>query len=361
MKRMIKYPSINQYRNLVKDITDHACYIGKDDDGNAIFDYLKPKPTLVFEITEKIHGTNAGVCYSIPDGMWCQSRENIITVEKDNSGFAFFCEQRKDVIIDMITDLANDYDIDLNQNIITIYGEFAGGNIQKNSALSNCEKAFIIFRYFKVSPIEPNENISAKWYESTVAGGQRIYTIASPQHSIYNVKDYFYKNIEIDFNHPERYINELVKLVEEIEDKSPLGMSFGQESNIGEGVVISYLTEDRSLIQAKIKGDKHSNSKVKTLKVVDTEKMDNIDKCVEEIVHNWRFVQALTAVFGVDYEQTIDRKRIGEVIKWVATDTIKEESDIISSYGFEPKDVLGKVSQKTKEYFFSVEQLQSTK
>ena len=60
-------------------------------------------------------------------------------------------------------------------------------------------------------------------------------------------------------------------------------------------------------------------------------------------------------VFGVDYEKTIDRKNLSSYIKWVTTDTLKEESSIISDYGFEPKDVMGKVSQKAKEYFFAVE------
>ena len=31
------------------------------------------------------------------------------------------------------------------------------------------------------------------------------------------------------------------------------------------------------------------------------------------------------------------------------------KSDIIAEFGFEPKDVMGKVSQKAKEYFFAVE------
>ena len=31
------------------------------------------------------------------------------------------------------------------------------------------------------------------------------------------------------------------------------------------------------------------------------------------------------------------------------------KSDIIAEFGFEPKEVMGKVSQKAKEYFFAVE------
>lgn len=359
MKRMIKYSSIEQFRNVVKTIQERACYIGKDEDGKPIFDYLKPKPKVTFTASEKIHGTNAGVCYSIPDGIWAQSRENIITVEKDNAGFAFFVSQNEEAIINLIKRLADEHNIDLNTNIISLYGEWAGGNIQKNSALSGCEKQFVIFQAFKVSPLEPSEDEKAVWFETceVIRPGNSIYVnwIDSTENRIFNIMNFDTYTFEIDFNEPEKYINQIIELVDKIEEASPVGRTFGFESNIGEGVVCSYLTEDNSLIQFKVKGEKHSNSKVKTLNPVNTEKLNKIDECVSKICHNWRFEQGLTEVFGSDYENNLDRKRIGEYLKWIGSDTLKEELDIISEYGFEPKDVMGKVSQKAKEYFFAVE------
>ena len=315
-----------------------------------------------------VHNSNAGVCYSEPDGIWCQSRENVITPEKDNMGFAWFIEQNKETVISIIKELAKENNIDLNTHIISLYGEYAGGNIQKNSALTNSEKCFIIFEHFKVSPIEPQEdsdNEKAKWFKTISYSDfgvpqPDIEWAESPKNKIYNIMNFDTWSFTIDFNQPERSQNNLIKLVEEIiEPASPLGKKFGHESNIGEGVVISHLTEDGSLIQAKVKGEAHAkgSGKVKTLNPVDIEKLDKIDKCVEEICHEWRFAQGLREVFGVEYEDNIDRKRIGEVIKWVNSDTLKEESSIISEYGFEPKEILPKVSQKTKEYFFAVEQL----
>lgn len=53
---MVRYPSIEQYRGVVKLVTERACYVGKDEDGKAIFDFLKPKPKLTFTASEKIHG-----------------------------------------------------------------------------------------------------------------------------------------------------------------------------------------------------------------------------------------------------------------------------------------------------------------
>lgn len=306
-----------------------------------------------------VHNSNAGVCYSEPDSIWYQSRENIITVEKDNMGFAWFCEQNKETLISIIKELAKENNIDLNKYIISLYGEFCGANIQKGVAITGLDKMFVIFEHFKVSPIEPSEDDKAVWYKTITYSDfgvpyPVIEWVESPGNKIYNIMNFPTKTISIDFNNPERAQNELLEIMQEVENECPVGKAFGV-SGTGEGVVISYLTEDGSLIQAKVKGEKHSNSKVKTLKPVDTEKLDKIDKCIEKICHTWRFKQALREIFGPDYEKTLDRKRIGEYLKWVGQDTLKEELDVIADYGFEPKDVMGKVSQKAKEYFFAVE------
>lgn len=358
MKRLIKYSSIEQFRTVLKNINDRSAYIGKDEDGNPMFDYLRPKPTVTFTCSTKLHGTNAGVCYSIPDGIWAQSRENIITPEKDNAGFAFFVEQNKDKLIEIIKTLSKEHNIDLNKNIISLYGEWCGKGIQKGVGISELEKRFVIFQTFKVSPLETSEDEKAIWFETCeiIRPGNAIYVnwVGSEENKIFNIMNFKNWTFEIDFNQPEKKINEFLELVESIENECPVAKQFGI-SGIGEGFVATHLTADGALIQCKFKGEKHSNSKVKTTTPVDLEKLNAIDKCIEEICHSWRFEQALVAIFGTDYEINLDRKRIGEVIKWVTSDTIKEELDIISKYGFEPKDVMGKVSQKTKEYFFAIE------
>jgi len=97
MKKMIKFPSIEQFRTIVATILRQYTFDGLDDNGDAIYDNTKPKPTLTFKGTVKLHGTNAAVSYNTTGGLWAQSRENIITVEKDNAGFAFFVESNKDM------------------------------------------------------------------------------------------------------------------------------------------------------------------------------------------------------------------------------------------------------------------------
>ena len=356
--KMIKFPSIDQFRTVVKNVQDHASYVGKDEDGNPIFDYLKPKPTLRFYGTVKLHGTNAALCYNAIDGFWVQSRENIITPEKDNMGCAFFCEQNKLAWMKIITELSQEYDIDLSKSTISIYFEWVGKGIQKGVGISEIEKSAFIFYRFKVSPIEPDrasEDERAIWLPTCTEGGQRIFNVSESSARIYNVCNFKTYSIEIDFNDPARSQNILNDLTLEVEEECPISKAFGI-SGIGEGIVWEAIWNNCKYT-FKVKGEKHSNSKVKTLKVVDTEKLDKIDKCVEEICHTWRFEQALREVFGPDYEQAIDRKRMSEYLKWISLDTLKEESDIIVSYGFEPKDVMGKVQGKAKEYFYQVESL----
>ena len=95
MKKHISFPSIEQFRNIVADINRTYNFVGLDENGEAIYDPARPKPVLTFKGTVKLHGTNAGVSFNMLEGMWAQSRENIITPEKDNAGFAFFVETNR--------------------------------------------------------------------------------------------------------------------------------------------------------------------------------------------------------------------------------------------------------------------------
>ena len=97
---MVKFPSIEQFRTVVTNINRHYNFVGLDENGEAIYDHTLPKPVLTFKGTVKLHGTNAGVSFKYgysqeESEFWAQSRENIITPEKDNAGFAFFVESKK--------------------------------------------------------------------------------------------------------------------------------------------------------------------------------------------------------------------------------------------------------------------------
>src|ERR1044072_4822402 len=96
-KKHISFPSIEQFRTIIANINRHHNVVWLDEQGEAIYDTTKPKPVLTFTGTVKLHGTNFGVVYNEIDGIWAQSRENIITPEKDNAGSAFFVQVNKAV------------------------------------------------------------------------------------------------------------------------------------------------------------------------------------------------------------------------------------------------------------------------
>ena len=342
---MIKFPSIDQFRTVVSNINRQYNFVGLDENGETIYDPTLPKPTLKFKGTVKLHGTNAGVSYNEESGMWAQSRENIITPEHDNAGFAFFAHSHETEFLRMFFDVATKEDIDLHHNTITIYGEWVGKGIQKGVGISNIEKSFFIFGV-KITPhTGTEEELKANpsyWVESSYLQNTDV--------RIYNIEDFQTYEIEIDFNMPQLVQNDLADLTIAVEEQCPVAKHFGLEG-IGEGIVWS-IDFNGVVHRFKVKGEKHSSSKVKTLAAVDVEKLNSINEFVQYVVTESRFNQGLENTFPNN--EPIDIKKMGDLIRWVVNDVIKEEMDTLVKNGLEPKDVNKYVSSKVREMFFKL-------
>ena len=345
MKKMIKFPSIDQFRTVVSNINRQYNFVGLDENGEAIYDPSLPKPTLKFKGTVKLHGTNAGVSYNEESGMWAQSRENIITPEHDNAGFAFFAHSHETEFLRMFFDVANKENIDMHKNTISIYGEWVGKGIQKGVGISNIEKSFFIFGV-KITPhTGTEEELKANpsyWVESSYLQNTDV--------RIYNIEDFKTYEIEIDFNMPQLVQNKLSDFTIAVEEQCPVAKHFELEG-IGEGIVWS-IEFNGVVHRFKVKGEKHSSSKVKTLAAVDVEKLNSINEFVQYVVTESRFNQAVENTFPNN--EPIDIKKMGDLIRWVVNDVIKEESDTLVKNGLEPKDVNKYVSSKVREMFFKL-------
>ena len=333
MKKFCSFPEIGQYRQIVKTITEQTRYLGKDEDGKSIYDFSKPLPIHKYTGTVKMHGTNAGVTINKDGEIYAQSRSNIITVEKDNAGFAFFVESKKEIFKGWFEELdfkGFDY--------ITIFGEWCGGNIQKGVAINGLPKMFVIFDIKRsYENIEQGDNI----YSSN----EEIKLFRDSEHNIFNIYDFQTYEIEIDFNRPEEIQNKIVELTLQVEDECPVGKYFGS-IGVGEGIVFTYRNEDGSKYRFKSKGLKHSNSKVKTLASVDTDKLNSVKEFVDYAVTENRLYQGIEKVFGINGE--LDIKRTGDFLRWVVGDVIKEELDTLSDNKLEPKDVTSAISVKAR-------------
>jgi hypothetical protein len=336
MAQFTSFTDIGQFRNVIRHVTDRCRYRGKDENGNPIFDPTATLPTITFTGTIKLHGTNSSVVMQ-GNEFWVQSRTRIITPESDNAGFAMFVQKNKDIFVHMITDVKHQFNATDN-DIVAIMGEFCAGNIQSGVALNQLEKMFVVFAV-KISRKSEGEDWQGTYYPCDNV--KRCY-----DSRIFNIMDYKTFKLDIDFANPQNVQNDIVKLVEEVEQECPVGKAFGV-SGIGEGIVWTAFWNDEQLI-FKTKGEKHSVSKVKTLASIDPEVVANINEFVEYAVTENRLNQGLEQVFS---GQQPDISRIGEFIKWVNSDIVKEEIDVMAKNGLEMKLVSKAISNKARLWF----------
>jgi len=368
MKRFISFGSIEQFRTIVKKMQKQSQFKGLDENGEPIIDKDAKAPTVIATGSEKTHGTNGSVCYSNPDGFWVQSRKNIITPEKDNAGCASVQEANKDVWMNIINKLAKEYRIDLDENIISIYFEWAGGNIQKNACVSGLDKMAFIFQHFKVSPRVPladsdGQMEPAEWYETCYKtikqdpeDDAKVW-IEYTDKKIYNIMNFPTYTLEVDFNRPDIAQNKMIEITENIEKNSGIAQAFNKPENIGEGVVWTFIDEKGNRQVWKVKGEKHAKGtgKVKTLKPVDTELENKKIKFVNEIAcQEFRLDQMFTEIKNSKYNgetSQMSMKDMGDYLRLVIKDVIKEHLSEMSEQGFEPKMLNPMISKVARVYF----------
>jgi len=327
MIEFIPFPKIGQFRNTIKHVrmTD------------------SPLPVLEYEGTIKLHGTNAAICQDEDGNIWFQSRKRVITPDDDNHGFAEY--MANNVGYKRLQSLFAEVKLKNSQDHnypIAIFGEWCGGNIQNGVALSELEKMFVIFG------IRLGEEDYRTWYNFTEDGHDLFLT----KHRIFNALQFQTKGITIDFSSPALSQNKLGELTEEVERECPVAKFF-DVSGVGEGIVWKCVTKgyESSNYWFKVKGEKHSASKVKTLAPVDLELVKSIDEFINNTVTPQRLEQGIEILH--QEAKPISEKSTGDFLRWVFNDVYEEEADIIEASGFDKK-MLGKpISQKAKEWFFS--------
>jgi hypothetical protein len=328
---MIKFPSIEQYRQLINKVKSHYRYAGTDATGEPIFDNSRALPVLTFRGTVKLHGTNAAISYDGSTGeISYQSRSRILSSGDDNAGF-YAAMSANDSVLNLIDGLKRL--ISKPAKNITVFGEWCGQGIQKGVAVSELPRMFV---YFAIRVTYFDE--SAEWMD--------ISRVMFTAQGIYNILSFEHGLISIDFNYPERHQNELIRLTEMIEARCPVGAHFGIEG-VGEGIVWTCVTPgwESSKFWMKVKGEKHSSSKVKTLAAIDPEVLKSNEEFLDYAVTESRLEQGLC--FLAESGLPIAMSSTGDFIRWVYQDIVKEESDTIGNIANPGK----LVAQKAKQWF----------
>lgn len=320
---MRKFPSINQFRHCVRAEQDQA-----------EFENRAPAKRI-YRGTVKLHGTNAGVFWPgrAPE-LTFMSRSRIIRPGDDNAGFATFFSQPEmkhylKLAIDSICTLNNISPL----SDISVFGEWCGKGIQKNVAVSQLHKMFVIFAAYA----------EGRWLDDV--------SISTPVHGnapIYSIMDFPTFEMEIDFAKPELAQNDLVAITEKVEECCPVGKHFGIEG-IGEGVVWQP-AGDSEKYWFKVKGDKHSVSKVARLASLDVERFRKRDDMIQALVTENRLEQGLQYHLN-EAKLTLSLIHIGSFLRWVINDIAKEEIDTIEANGFTIREIGKPVSEIGKRFF----------
>lgn len=331
-----KYHKIVQFKDVIRDISYNANYKGINEKGEAIYENSK-KPTIKFKGTVKLHGTNALITYHPNDGIKAGKRSSLLAVDQLRAHFNFnqFVQvTRQQEFLDLMDSLWNKYCKDNEQ--ITLYGEWAGNGVQKSVGISLLPKAFYIFDC-KIYNIETEE---FKWID--------VEELKFDIEGVYNINDFETYSIDIDFNNPGLIQNTLVDITTNVEKECPVSKKLIGNSDVelvGEGVVwTSYYNGQKYIF--KVKGHKHSVTKVKTLANVNPELIKSIIEFVDYACTENRIEQ------GIKEVNATEKKDIPNLLKWVANDIITEENDVLQANNLEWKQVARDFSTRVRQYYF---------
>jgi len=344
MKEHISWPSIDQFRHVVRRVKDHVRFCGLDANGEPIYNGLLPLPKITFVGTVKLHGTNAGAGYdAATQEMWFQSRSNIITSKNDNAGFATWAETESEWFKHLFAGISATYP---EADQIAIFGEWAGKGIQSKVGVSSLPKTFYIFG---IVLIVDGKKVYLE-HDHVATFARR----AGEREQIKRIWDFTAFFVTVDFYNPELSQNEFVSITEKVEEECPVAKALGV-SGLGEGVVWRPIESEFNDAQFwfNVKGEKHQSSKVKTLAAVDVERHANIVAFVDSVCTESRIEQMAQSVFGIG--GAVLPEKIGDMIKAVNIDILKEEKDTLEANGFTMKEVGPKIATKVKEWVFNHE------
>lgn len=359
MAHVIPFTSIQQFYRTLKDMQD---------------DPTLRSPHVDFTGTVKLHGTNAGVAYNIKDGLWFQSRNQVITVGKDNAGFAKFAHERRKIFEDLIYQVAQTNSVDLNSTTIVLYGEWCGGNIQPNVALTKIAKMFVIFAI----KCEPHDSGAAPGGTGGDCGTAMATTDDDslgdlPHHyylslpvafvppsgqGIWTSAQFSQYSVTVDLAHPERAQETMTAMTLAVEAECPVAKALGF-SGLGEGIVWEHIRLDGARYRFKTKGQKHAETASKVVIPLDAQRLDSIAAFVRATVTPNRVHHAVEHVYRSNpalptYQQPMSITHFKAIVQWVQQDIVKEESDSLAVSGFTLKQISSELSAHTKRLFLDM-------
>ncbi|UJR07178.1 hypothetical protein I4U23_011466 [Adineta vaga] len=316
-KMMIEYPSTNQFHNVIESIRKNP-YRYKIEQG-------KIYPKLKFIGTVKLHGTNTAIVYQKNARYHCQSRHLIISSEMDNHGFARFMYPLSEKFLQErifmnCPLLRRHYD---RGNTVVIYGEWCGGNIQKNVALCAVRKMFVIFK-IRIGDSKPPVWIDPKHWS----------TLQWHEQSIYNIFNFPTYEVDIDFNQLELAQKQLGEITNTVEQ---------------ECVIWTEWLQSFGILSFKVKGEMHAITKGGSLAPIATEIFHSIHEFIEYACTENRMNQSMDYLREIQLE--IEMHNIDTFLEWLIGDIKKEETNTIKNSNLNLGKVISAITKKATVWF----------
>jgi hypothetical protein len=353
----IPWPEIEAFHNVRK-------YTAPD----AHPEILNGNPVVSYRCKCKLHGTNAAVQVAADGTLTPQSRESLLSLEKDNAGFARWVAAT-DVMLPKLgaPHYWNNWD---NARGHIIFGEWIGPGIQKGVAVSSIpQKTFAIFA---ARPLDDSDRIIVEPEElrELVSGFKMppgpeafpIYVLPWYTRPVAHGTDTcVYAQVNVDWSASSEELTkiteEINKWVMEVEANDPwVEETFGIRGT-GEGLVfyprspehLKYT--DFANLCFKAKGEAHKNIKTAAPAQVSPEIAASVEAFAELVLTQARLEQGASKVAltpGI-----YDLKQTGKFVSWIIGDVEKETQDELAASGLTFKQVQKAISDKARAWYIT--------
>ena len=315
---MYPFPKIGQFRKTVRAAARRG------------------RPVLRFLGSAKLHGTNSSIVRMPSGQIIFQSRNRVLTEDEDH--FGFVSHMTHCVGLDRLRALIDTH-VGLHDVPVVMYGEWCGQGVQQQVAISALERLFAVFA------VRIGVDEQSRWPDLRGFAGLHDNSVR-----VFSVLQFETFQIDIDFSRPDRAREALIQHTVAVEARCPAGAFFGIEG-LGEGVVWRCITDGFSAPEFwfKVKGEKHSVSRVTKLAPANVERMDSIEAFLDAVLTEARLQQ------GTDWLQEqghpLDRTSTGEYLRWLFSDILSEESDTMEASGLSRRAIGGPLSHQARRWF----------
>lgn len=294
----------------------------------------------------KLHGTNAAVQIHMDGTIICQSRESIITREKDNAGFARWVMSNADE-----WQRAQGY---------VVYGEWCGPGIQKSVAISDIpKKVFAVFAARALGSVD-SLIVEPDQLREIVKNVSDTYVLPWHTHTVaHDSATHVYSKVDVDWKKTDEGLAQVIAPINDwvlaIEANDPWVESTFGVKGTGEGLVFYPVSkphlgwENFQNLVFKAKGEKHKNIKTQKPAQVNPETAASVDAFCDLVLTEARLEQGANAVAGG--KCTYDMQMLGKFIGWIIKDVEKETQDELTASGLTFKEVQKSLTDKARNWY----------